>query len=366
MQEHYEGKAKLIVPVQKVVSKDLAVFFNQEMERNRSLSVAVLTVLAKKQIQICLPLAGSGVRAVRFLKELPVDCIKQLVINDMSSDAIEMIHKQLQINDVQDDRVEVTQQDASTCLELSSGFDYIDIDPFGSPNFLLDVACKKISRQGILAVTATDTGALAGSFVDAGHMKYWATNTNNSQKHEIGLRILARKVMLIAMQHDKALTPILSYHEKHYYRIFFRVEKGKKKAAATYPLTTYMAVHCPACGYIGEYERQCPHCSGKTEVTGPCYSGQLQDRTLLEEIMRRFPQQEKFLRARLEDDLINQVSFYDTHELAKLHGKQPIKIATLVARLEKQGIPAVQSCFEKTGIKTTASLQQVLEVFTEE
>ncbi|MCU0373510.1 MAG: ATP-binding protein, partial [Ignavibacteria bacterium] len=42
------------------------------------------------------------------------------------------------------------------------GFDYIDIDPFGSPCPFLDAAIKRLSRGGILAVTATDTSALAG------------------------------------------------------------------------------------------------------------------------------------------------------------------------------------------------------------
>ena len=39
----------------------------------------------------------------------------------------------------------------------SKGFDYIDLDPFGSPNIFLDSAVKRLGRNGILAVTATDT-----------------------------------------------------------------------------------------------------------------------------------------------------------------------------------------------------------------
>ena len=38
-------------------------------------------------------------------------------------------------------------------------FDYIDIDPFGSPNPFLAAAIGRITRNGIVAVTATDTAS---------------------------------------------------------------------------------------------------------------------------------------------------------------------------------------------------------------
>ena len=48
--------------------------------------------------------------------------------------------------------------------------------------------------------------------------------------HETGIRILIRKVQLIGAQFEKALTPIFSFYADHYYRVFFKCEKGKKKA----------------------------------------------------------------------------------------------------------------------------------------
>ena len=101
----------------------------------------------------------------------------------------------------------VQDKDANMFILESSGFDYIDIDPFGSPNFLLDSSVKRISRGGILAVTATDTSALAGSYPDACRRKYWAEPLRSEMMHEAGLRILIRKGQLIGAQFEKALTP---------------------------------------------------------------------------------------------------------------------------------------------------------------
>ena len=47
--------------------------------------------------------------------------------------------------------------------------------------------------------------------------------------HETGLRILIRKIQLVAAQYDKALTPIFSYSKEHYMRAFLKNEKGKHK-----------------------------------------------------------------------------------------------------------------------------------------
>ena len=359
MQEVTEGKVTVKVPVQKVVSKDLPVFFNPKMELNRSLSIAVLATWEKDALQIALPLAGSGVRGVRMLKELAETKIKLLDMNDHSDEAFAAMQENSKRNTA-DSRLSLSQKEATTFLENSQGYDYIDIDPFGSPNPLLDVACRRLARGGLLAVTATDTGALAGSFIDAGRMKYWAENKNTLQKHELGLRILARKVMLVAMQHAKALTPILSYHHEHYYRIFFRCEKGKQKAAALYPQTTATHFVCENCGNQGAFQSLCPYCQYPQQPLGPLYSGQLQDEHFCSRLVEEFPDFQDLLQPLLQDDALKQTGFFDTHELCK-HSKLPLcKISELVSRLEAKGFVATQSGFERTGCKTNAKIKDIL------
>ncbi|MEM3127211.1 MAG: hypothetical protein QW331_04065, partial [Candidatus Woesearchaeota archaeon] len=77
-----EGSANLMLSQQDKISKKLSVFYNPVMKLNRDVAVLLLQSIDKKQMQIADPLAGSGVRAIRFLKELEQKKIKLVAIND--------------------------------------------------------------------------------------------------------------------------------------------------------------------------------------------------------------------------------------------------------------------------------------------
>ena len=65
-----EGKATVKVPVVKTVSKEMDVFYNPVMKFNRDISVLLLNSIDKSKLGIADPLAGSGIRSIRFLLEL--------------------------------------------------------------------------------------------------------------------------------------------------------------------------------------------------------------------------------------------------------------------------------------------------------
>ena len=224
----FEQSTKLEISEKSKISKELEVFYNPVMKLNRDVSVLLLNSVPDKNMQIALPLAGSGIRGIRFLKELKKNKIKNISFNDYSS--LAHIKKNLELNKLaKDKRIKLFDKDANLFMLESFGFDYIDIDPFGTPNPFLDNSLVRLSRGGILAVTATDTSALSGSHPTACLRKYWAKPMRNELMHEVGIRILIRKVQLIGAQNDKALTPIFSFSKDHYFRLFFRCEKGKQK-----------------------------------------------------------------------------------------------------------------------------------------
>jgi tRNA(guanine-26,N2-N2) methyltransferase len=229
-----EGDSKINLKLDNKISKKLPVFYNPLMKLNRDISIYLLNAYSNlydlKNLRVCLPLAGSGIRGIRFLKELNETIIENIYVNDLSEEAFKSIKKNLKLNKLEkDQKIVISNKDANLFFLESDGFDYIDIDPFGSPNSFLDSAINRLSRKSILAVTATDTAPLCGTFIKTCRRKYWANPLHNELMHEIGLRILIRKVQLIASQYEKALTPILSYSKDHYMRIFFKCEKGKKK-----------------------------------------------------------------------------------------------------------------------------------------
>jgi len=321
-----EGKAKAKVSIGKI-SKELEVFYNPVMEYNRTCSVNLLNCLNRKNMDIALPLAASGIRGIRFFKELNKGIIKNIYFNDISKKSAESIKYNLKLNNIKS-KHEVRNEDASLFLLKSKGFDYIDIDPFGTPNPFLDSSIKKIRRQGILAVTATDTAALA-SVTGACKRKYWAIPLRNELKHEIGLRILIRKIQLIAEQYDKALLPVFSYFKDHYYRIFLINNKGKKE------VNKLIEQH------------------GIFQNSGPMWLGNLWDKELVDKMYSNMP--DKFLKTIKEESKIETIGFYDMHELCRKH---KLKIPKL-DKLLKYGSRTI---FNEYGLKTNLKEEELVKI----
>ncbi|MBI3032650.1 tRNA (guanine(10)-N(2))-dimethyltransferase [Candidatus Woesearchaeota archaeon] len=354
----YIKENEIIIPIAmpKKISKELPVFYNPVMKLNRDLSVALLKALSRKQLQIALPLAGTGVRGARFLKELPISMIKEIQVNDHDAAAVKKIKELLIINKLlASKKIIIHHQDANDFLLASSGFDYIDIDPFGTPNPFLDSAIKRLSRSGILAVTATDTSALAGTYPDACQRKYWAAPLRNYLMHEIGLRILIRKVQLIGSQYGKALAPIFSYTKEHYYRVFFSCVKGKKTVDSFLQQHAYF-LFCKQCfGFKVSAYNQDVCCKNKMIFAGPLWIGNLWDSALVKNMELGALEQIK------EESLVDVVGFYDIHELVSRYKLEMPKFEEIMNQIRTKGYQAARTHISPYGIRTNASLKEVIK-----
>ncbi|MBR9676177.1 hypothetical protein GOV05_04155 [Candidatus Woesearchaeota archaeon] len=338
-----EGKTKIIVHLTKGdVSKKLEVFYNPLMKLNRDLTILLLNTINKEELQIADPLAGSGVRSTRLLTELKKNKIKSLSTNDYDKKSVELIKKNIELNqeDLICENIEVSQLDANEFLLSSSGFDYIDIDPFGTPNPFLDSAIKRISRKGILAITATDTSSLAGTYPKACLRKYWAKPLRDEHKHEVGLRILIRKIQLVGAQYEKALIPLLSYVKDHYYRAFFLVEKSKNKTDEIIKKHDY---------YL---------------EAGPLWIGQLQDKKLLSKMIKDCEEEKTkgFLKTLLSEEEVGVVGFFDIHKLAKNNRLEIPRFEKLIEDIKKEGFKVSRTHFNEYGLKTNISEKQLIKI----
>jgi len=356
-----EGKALIRVPKVSKISKEMEVFYNPIMKFNRDISILLLNSIDKNNLQICDLLAGSGVRSIRFLLELKKKKIKSIIINDYSKEAINSIKKNFQLNKINKNKIKVYNEDANLLLLKSEGFDYIDIDPFGTPNPYLDSAIRRISRGGILAVTSTDTSALAGTYPKACLRKYWAIPLRNELMHEIGLRILIRKVQLIGAQYNKALIPVFSYFKDHYVRVFFKCEKSKEET------DNILKQH------------------GMFENSGPIWKGQLWDNKLIEKMNKSnnenplYPMVRaklkpiknesnnkiltNFLKIIKEESKINVVGFYDIHSITEKYKIRTIpKKLELIKKIKKAGYKASETHFNGAGIRSDIGLKELLRL----
>jgi len=343
------------------ISKKLEVFYNPIMKFNRDVSILLLNNLGEKNLQACDLMAGSGVRSLRFITELKSGIVDRLIVNDYNEKFEELFKKNLELNNIDHKKsnVHIYSMDANKLLLESNGFDYIDIDPFGSPNDFLENAIVRLSRGGILAVTATDTAPLAGTFPDACQRKYWAKPLNNHMMHEIGLRILIRKVQLLGAQHEKALLPIYSYFKDHYFRVFFKCVKGKKECDRTLQQHKYLLYcnNCQSFWFSKINHGMC--CNNDMEQAGPLWTGDLWNKTLAKKISDA-DKNNKFLNMICEESNIDAIGFYDIHSLAKKHKFAIPNYEQLLIVLNKKG-KSSRTHFSEHGIKTKLNVRELMK-----
>ncbi len=360
-----EGKVHLILP-EKTATKKAELFYNPQMKLHRDISVLLLRTLPQQALRIADPLAGSGIRSLRFLRELPKNKISYIAINDKNPNFRKYFRRNARLNSIKSSKkIVISTKDANEFLQQSDGFEYTDIDPFGSPNFLLDTAIKRLARNGILAITATDLAPLAGTSPKACLRKYWATPLRNELQHEIGLRILIRKTQLVGAQYDKALQPMLAYHHQHYHRVFFQCTKGKQACDAILAQHKYF-LYCSSClgRNVSSANKEMCGCGREYASAGPLWAGKLGDSPLILKMANSTDDDGliSFLRLLLEESHMPVVGFYDLHRIAE---RYKISIPTnkaVFTKLKKAGIKFSPTHFSQTGIKADILVNNFVKI----
>ncbi|AHC51610.1 N2,N2-dimethylguanosine tRNA methyltransferase [Sulfolobus acidocaldarius SUSAZ] len=279
--EIIEGKARILIPNYKDYMKDgkfdpswAPVFYNPKMILNRDLSVLVANVVKPKSL--IDGLSATGVRGIRY--GLEINGVEEIILNDIDSDAVELIKKNVKINDLES-RAKIYNKNINSLL-YEIKVDYVDIDPFGSPApFLLSSFSAAKSKQYV-AITATDLAALMCSSKTSARRKYGLICNKMSFSRELGLRGLISKAITEAAVVEKAVTPVFSFYNDYYYRVIFKVERGAKKVDRQLSKLVYY-YECPKCGYRieSEYLQQmkCPDCNLVMQTYGPAYKESLVD-----------------------------------------------------------------------------------------
>lgn len=360
-----EGKATLNVPAG-APRKNAEAFYNPDAKISRDIGIAVISSLDRKNLRMADVLGGTGARTVRLLKEAPKNTIKEVFINDINKKAVELIKKNLKTNKVS--KVKVSNNEATLFLMSLNLIDYIDIDPFGSPVPFLDTSMRRLANNGILAVAATDTAALSGASFAACVRKYNARPMHGEMMHEIGMRILIKKVQEIGAQHEKALIPIYCHSTKHYMRVYFKCEAGAEKAKDV--LHRHGFVHyCPRCleRFTSKFNEPKNCCNILTEVAGPLWLGNLWDSKLAKNVAKFcevYPETNDLAKTIEKESEISSFGTFSLPRLASVLGKNSPKQKGLLDSLKKKGYLAKMSHFGKECLRTTAPLEEIKKLFT--
>jgi len=319
-----EGQVKLLIPNPKkyALKANSPAFYNPAMITNRDVSV-LIAKLTKRAKALDL-LSATGVRALRLAKEAGV---KEVWANDAKKSAFELIEKNIKLNKL---KIRASNMYADKLLSKSHDFDYIDVDPFGTPAPFVEDSIKKLSSDGILAVTATDTAVLCGSApFKCCIERYGGKPIRNHLMHEVGLRILMAYVIKTGQKYKVNLAPIFSNSTRHYMRIYFRrtkLNEGK---------------------WIGLWNG-----------SGPMWLGDLWDEKLANDMhLAAVKNKEISSPARdllftiKEESKIHEIGFTD---IASFHPKTFPKINDVIAKLHAKGFNAARTHFNPTGIRTNA------------
>ncbi|MCX8182492.1 MAG: tRNA (guanine(10)-N(2))-dimethyltransferase [Candidatus Methanomethyliaceae archaeon] len=382
-----EGRTLLLVPDFAEYARKGAydpsraqVFYNPKMEFSRDLAVLALKSYINeinRDVAVCDPLAGVGVRGIRYAKE--VDGVEKSVVGDLNKEAIPIILENVKINDL-GGKVEVEHKDANLLLathsEPGKRFDFIDLDPFGTPVPFIDSAIRAIKNKGIIALTATDTAPLCGVYVKPCLRKYGAFPLRCEFCHEVGLRILIGSAVFASIREDFGVMVLLSYSVDHYFRAYLQLFLGAKKADASASLLGYL-LYCQNCSWrdtvplSGKIIASCPLCQKPLKRAGPLWCGSLVDRRFLQSMMeqdlsslntkRRI---EKMLRLLIEESGMPP-AYYSADLLSSKLKRGPPPVSLIIQRLKERGHVASPTHFNPKAFKTDAPLDIIMEVIKE-
>ena len=230
-------------------------FMNPAMAPARTRSVLLLQdalehgwINGDRPIRALDALCATGIRVRRWRNEINPQHQHRLHItaNDLDKNALDWAlssmeydmdidsaspidDEQIQPEFIEKNGIKFQHYDARMAM-VQGSFQWIDVDPFGSPITFIDGALQALGRVGILEVTATDTAALTGSSATSGMRRYGHKGIVDLYAHDDAVRVLLGTIATRAAQLDRAIEPILALFDGHHVRVSVRVRKSKQGA----------------------------------------------------------------------------------------------------------------------------------------
>ena len=287
----------------------------------------------QQSFQILDALSATGLRALRYAKEVPA--ATSVVANDLSPDATASIKMNVEHNRL-GDRIKVTTGNATShmynCMDSdSTKYDVVDLDPYGTAVPFLDSAIQALKDGGLLCVTCTDAGVWASNgYPEKTFSLYGGNPIKGRHSHEGGLRLILNSIATAAARYGIAIEPLLSLSIDFYARLFVRIRRSPEQVKFLAGKTMVVYNCDSGCGafatqLIGRNEpvkakngqtiykhgmaqgpsckENCRHCGFKTHVAGPMWAGPLHNVRFLERLLESVPQldpESYKTRARLE------------------------------------------------------------------
>jgi len=382
-----EGRVSVLVPKLGAFVKEAweyapskaPVFYNPAMELNRDLAVVALQTYqrtVKREVSACEPLTGCGVRGVRIAAE--VDGVRKVVVNDISPEAAKLAQFNVEHNDLSE-RVSVANEDANLLLSRYAAprkrFDYVDVDPFGSPVPYVDSAVRALRDGGLLALTATDMAPLCGVHPKACVRRYGGKPLRTEYCHELAVRLLLGGLATTAAKHDVGINAVFSYSAYNHVRTYALVSYGAKQADKSVQNMGYV-LHCFSCFHreaskeaVPPSRRKCPECDSRLSVAGPLWLGKLWDREFSVKMKREF--KGKLLKHQKEihrlislsiEEVEAPATYYVVDKVCDKFSLPVPSMSRILAELRKASFQAAPTSFNSKAVRTDAPASFIKEI----
>jgi tRNA (guanine26-N2/guanine27-N2)-dimethyltransferase len=375
----YEGKVKLLLPDRAILGEEAekAVFYNPFMSFSRDLSICVLkayaNVTGKKGLRVAEPLTASGVRGIRYAKE--VDEVDEVVLSDVNPVAVRIARINALLNKVHE-KVVVKLSNANSLLSRYDAkgkrFDFVDIDPFGSPAPYVDSAIRSTILGGVIALTATDMPPLCGVYPRVALRRYGGLSLRTEYCHELAVRLVLGLLCRETGKYELSIKPLIAHSTRHYIRVFAQLtpsKEGSKNIGLIY--------HCRNCLHrrivkledLASTKSLCEKCYSPMEAAGPLWIGPIFDKTFCEEVARvassldllNKKELKKILKL-ITSEADGPPTFYTVDALSHKYKLRQPKIQELIEKLRSQGFHASPTHFNPKGFRFSGDVEDIVEL----
>jgi tRNA (guanine26-N2/guanine27-N2)-dimethyltransferase len=325
------------------------VFYNAAMALDRDLGVAVVRArwpAGGTRARGWEMLAATGVRGLRLLGES--EAFAALWLTELRPEAVEVLAANLAARG----RAEAFGRRWDATAPLPEGpFDYVDLDPYGTPVPFLASALASVRDGGLLAVTATDMPVLAGVQRRACELRYGATPIRGRLGPEAGLRILLAFVDRAARGRGRSIRPLLAYVLDHHVRLYAEVGPAQGPERST---------------VLGSDRPDLPELPGPGPFgplwTGPLFDPEFVARLAVPPAAERPRELARLLERFAEESGVPSVLWYEGNRLAQRTGvAEPPPLGALLAELRRLGFRAARAHPHPGAFRTDAPRARVEE-----
>lgn len=347
---------------------------------------------AVKPLRVLEALAASGLRALRYAKE--IDAVGSVIATDSDRMAFEACERNIRLNGpLAAQKVEAKHADARVfMLTHEKEFDVVDLDPYGSPSIFLDSAVQTVADGGLLLCTATDMAVLCGNNGEVCYSKYGSYPLRGKYCHEMALRILLACIESHANRYKRYIVPLVSLSVDFYVRVFVRIFTSAKMIKATPSKLSYV-YQCVGCdsyqfqpvgriAYKNNSARympangpsilpDCKECGKHFNMGGPMWAAPIHDPAWIQSTLsaataakKRYPAFDKLhsILTAVSEELVDVPLYLNLHSMSATLKCTPPSATLFRSAVANAGYRISSSHANPLGVKTDAPMEVLWDI----